>query len=60
MEDGAPLNCGSSCWLLEFSIWNGNEPRPVDMVDSWDPVDIPPSMRRLGGGSKEDVVGVSG
>ena len=32
------------------SIWNGNDPRPADSVDIWDPVDIPNAFLSGGGG----------
>ena len=35
----------------EVSIWNGNDPRPADSVESCDPVDIP-SVFLSGGGGK--------
>lgn len=35
----------------EDSIWNGNDPRPADSVDIWDPVDMP-SIFLSGGGGK--------
>lgn len=38
-----------------MSIWKGNDPRPFDIVDDCDAVDIPSTFRLGGGGS-----GVSG
>lgn len=38
------------------SIWNGNEPRPFDIVEDWETVDMP-SCFRLGGG-RGSVVGL--
>lgn len=46
--DGGEL-AASELVLVPESIWKGNEPRPFDMVDSCDPVDIP-SILRLGTG----------
>lgn len=34
----------------EDSIWNGNDPKPADSVDIWDPVDIPIIFLSGGGG----------
>lgn len=32
------------------SIWNGNDPRPADKVEIWDPVDMPNVFLSGGGG----------
>jgi len=34
----------------EDSIWNGNDPRPADNVEIWDPADIPNVFLSGGGG----------
>ena len=34
----------------EDSIWNGNDPRPADSVESWEPVDMPNVFLSSGGG----------
>jgi len=34
----------------EDSIWNGNDPRPADSVEIWDPVDMPNVFLSGGGG----------
>jgi len=40
----------------EDSIWNGNDPRPADSVESWDPVDIPNVFLSGGGGGAASSV----
>jgi len=35
----------------EDSIWKGNDPRPADSVEIWDPIDMP-SVFLSGGGGK--------
>jgi len=39
----------------EESIWNGNDPRPADSVEIWDPVDIPNTFLSGGGGKAESL-----
>ena len=34
----------------EDSIWNGNDPRPADSVEIWEPVDMPNVFLSGGGG----------
>ena len=34
----------------EDSIWNGNDPRPADSVDIWEPMDMPNAFLSGGGG----------
>lgn len=36
--------------VSEVSIWNGNDPRPADRVEIWDPVDMPNVFLSGGGG----------
>lgn len=34
----------------EDSIWNGNDPKPADNVEIWEPVDMPNAFLSGGGG----------
>lgn len=52
-ELGAP---SAATGPLPESIWKGNEPRPFDIVDDCDAVDIPSCLRLGGGGSGESGV----
>lgn len=39
----------------EDSIWNGNDPRPADNVEIWEPVDMPNVFLSGGGGKAVSV-----
>ena len=42
---------------LRSSIWNGNDPRPADRFEIWDPIDIPSVFLSGGGGSPASSAG---